>query len=109
MKNKYFNKKSFNKGMEFDSKKESQRFSDLLLMQNAGMIFGLQRQVKFEIVPKTATERAAFYIADFVYTRADGKQVIEDVKSSFTKTLPLYVLKRKLIKFKYPDYIFVET
>jgi antitoxin component YwqK of YwqJK toxin-antitoxin module len=35
--------------------------------------------------------------------------VIEDVKSSFTKKLPAYIIKRKLVKKFYPDYIFIET
>ncbi len=36
------------------------------------------------------------YVADFVYIR-DGRRVIEDVKSSFTKMLPVYRLKKRLL------------
>ena len=78
-------------------------------MQKAGIISNLQRQVKFEIVPKTASERASYYVADFVYEKADGKKIIEDCKSPMTKKLPLYILKRKLVKYRYPDYQFIES
>lgn len=106
---KYHNQKTYIAGEKFDSKKESARFMDLCMLQKAGEISDLQRQVKFEIVPKNGTERAAYYVADFVYKRADGKMIIEDVKSAMTKKLPLYILKRKLVKYRYPDYIFIET
>lgn len=95
--------------MRFDSQKEASRFQELCLLQRAGIITDLQRQVKFEIVPKNGTERAAYYVADFVYTKADGKKIIEDVKSAMTKKLPLYILKRKLVKYRYPDYQFIES
>lgn len=78
------------------------------MLQNAGVISELQRQIRFEIIPKTETERAAFYVADFVYKNADGKMIVEDCKSAMTKKLKDYILKRKLMKFRYPEYIFFE-
>ena len=106
---KYNNKKTYIAGEKFDSKKESARFMELCMLQRSGVISDLRRQVRFEIVPKNGNERAAYYVADFVYKKADGKMIIEDVKSPMTKRLPLYVLKRKLVKYQYPEYIFIET
>lgn len=105
---KYNNQKIEFDGMKFDSKKEYTRFNELMMMQRAGIIDELRRQVSFEIVPKNGTERAAYYVADFVY-KEGGKKIIEDVKSQITKQNPVYVLKRKLVKNIYKDYEFRET
>lgn len=53
------------------------------------------------------TERSIKYLADFVYTK-DGVKYVEDVKSAITRKEPTYVIKRKLFKYKYPEYTFVE-
>lgn len=105
---KYHNKKTKICGIVFDSKKEASRFMELEMLQRAGKISALERQKRFEVVPKTRTERAAFYVADFVYV-ADGRKTIEDVKSAITKKNPVYVLKKKLVKYLYPEYDFVES
>ena len=48
--------------------------------------------------------------SDFVYFDIEkGSFVIEDVKSPFTKKLPAYIIKRKLVKFTYPEYLFLEV
>lgn len=107
--NKYHNKKTTINGIVFDSKKEAGRFTELSLLQMAGEITGLERQKRFEIVPRTKTEHAAYYVADFVYCNEKGHKVIEDVKSAITKKNPVYILKRKLIKHLYPEYTFIET
>ena len=107
--NKYHNKKVNVNGTIFDSQKEFNRFIELCSLQKVGIVSDLKRQVKFEIIPKTASERPAFYIADFVYKKADGKMVCEDVKSPVTRKLHDYILKRKLMKWRYPDYIFIES
>ena len=48
---KYKSKKTVVDGMTFDSLKESQRYSVLVLMQRAGEISDLQRQVPFVLIP----------------------------------------------------------
>jgi hypothetical protein len=67
----------------YDSKREAARAAELKL------------QVKYEVIPKQDGERAAHYIADFVYVQDDGTLVAEDVKGFRT---PDYILKRKLMK-----------
>lgn len=71
-----------------------------------GRIKNLQRQVKFELIPKQTDskgkllERACYYIADFVYEKK-GKQVVEDVKSRITVSVASFVIKRKLMLYKH--------
>ena len=84
-------------GIEHDSKKEAARWQELNLMRRARLIEDLQRQVRFELIPKQDGERACTYIADFVYIdRKTGEKVVEDVKSPATRT-EAYRIKRKLM------------
>ena len=91
-------------GIAFDSAKEAQRWQELKLLERAGQIFELQRQVPFVLIPKQerdgkVIERAVVYKADFVYTE-NGQEVVEDVKSPATKTRE-YIIKRKLLLWQY--------
>lgn len=110
---KYKNLKVNFGNITFDSKKESRRWQELCLLQRAGQITDLQRQVKFVLIPtqyekfprystKTGKrlkdgirtlEQECSYVADFVYMK-DGKQVVEDTKGFKT---PEYIIKRKLM------------
>ena len=99
----------------FDSKKERKRYLELEMLQKAGVIRCLAKQAPFELLPtfkdkQGITERGIKYIADFVYYDNEKKSfVIEDVKSPFTRKLSTYVIKRKLVKKFYPDYLFLEV
>ena len=112
--NKFGARKFRNEWGEFDSRAEFWRYAELLEMQRKGLINGLQRQVKYEIIPairvqkeialKTKTkyvervdEKAAHYTCDFQYFQ-DGVLVIEDAKSEATRREKDYVLRRKLMK-----------
>ncbi len=94
---KYKNKKTMVDGILFDSGKEAARYQELKLLERAGAITQLRRQVKFELIPKCGKERACSYLADFVYTEG-GKTVVEDVKGAKTKD---YIIKRKLMNWRY--------
>lgn len=99
--NKYHARKIAVGGIEFDSRKEANRYAELVLMQRAGQIKNLQRQVEYELIPRCGKERPAKYHADFCYTiTATGEQVVEDVKSRITKTRD-YILRRKLMNWRY--------
>lgn len=71
--NKYQAQKCTYNGLQFDSHKELRRYLELQLLERSGQITGLQRQVKFELIPAQkdekgkCAERAVGYIADFVY------------------------------------------
>jgi hypothetical protein len=112
---KYHSKKVKLKGETFDSKKEMNRWCELKLLERAGKIADLQRQVKFELLPaqyrtvatktgqkKKCIERAVSYIADFVYKEQlvqDGDfcvTVVEDTKGFRTAD---YIIKRKLLLY----------
>lgn len=101
---KYNNKKITVDGQIFDSKKEANRYKELLLLEKAGEIYDLRRQVKFKLIPTQrdevtgeVVERECSYKADFVYEE-DGKTVVEDVKGFRTKE---YIIKRKLMLWRY--------
>ena len=104
---KYHAKKVEIEGVQFDSKKEARLWVRLQNLQRMGVISELQRQVRFELVPKQKDERAVYYVADYVFKEGD-KLVVADCKSSMTKKLPSYIIKRKLFKFRYPEYEFRE-
>ena len=80
-------------GQVFDSVKEYHRWGSLRLLERAGRISELKRQVPFELIPKQDGERACTYVADFVYHQ-DGNIVVEDCKGFRTDA---YKLKRKLM------------
>ena len=92
-------------GIQFASKKEAERWGELTMMQSAGVISDLQRQVKFDLVVNGVL--IGRYTADAVYTE-NGKQVVEDVKAKAReskrggkrKQSPRsrdYILRRKLM------------
>lgn len=99
---KFFNRKTVFDGIVFDSRKEAERYAELRLMEKAGVITNLRRQVRFELIPNQymdgkLIERRVDYLADFVYRDAEtDKTVVEDVKSPATKT-DKYIIKRKLL------------
>lgn len=97
---KYRSKKVVVDGETFDSKREYKRFCELSLLEKAGAIQNLQKQVRIDLLPsqrdpKTGKviERPVTYIADFVYDQ-DGQTIVEDVKGFKTNE---YILKRKML------------
>lgn len=109
---KYGSKKVAYNGIAFDSKKEMYCYIKLKSMQDEGEISDLRLQVPFEIIPavyethevqmktkvKTVTklvQRAAYYVADFVYTDKDGNQIVVDAKGFRPYE---YELKRKMMR-----------
>jgi hypothetical protein len=91
---KYRNQRCEVDGVTFDSRKEAARWVELKAMESAGAIAALRRQVRIPIVVRGV--RVCVYVADFVYVLA-GRRVVEDVKSAFTRKLPVYRLKKKLL------------
>lgn len=114
---KYHSNKITRDGETFDSIKEYRRWCELKLLEKAGKIICLDRQVKFILVPaqyetfpryseKTGkrlkdgmrcVEKEVAYYADFVYMDAEtGRQTVEDTKGFKTTE---YVIKRKLMLY----------
>lgn len=105
-------------GISFDSHKEAARYLQLEMLEKAGEIKDLQRQVKFVLIPTQREpdiigkrggkkpgkliEQELSYIADFVYTdTATGQQVVEDVKGykGDGSAYKVFTIKRKLMLY----------
>ena len=100
-----------------DSRKEDGRGVELELMQKAGLISGLERQVKFELTPTIrepdvigprggrkpgkVIENESYYVADYVYTdNRTGEKIVEDVKGyKGGEAYKLFKLKRKIMLY----------
>lgn len=95
---KYRNQRIETPDGKFDSKGEYARFCELRLLERAGHIKDLRRQVRYELIPSFNGERAVYYVADFVYQR-DGKDVVEDHKG-YNKNR-LYMLKKKILAWRH--------
>lgn len=99
---KYGNVKCEHLGVTFDSKRERDRWVRLLLLEKAGEIRELSRQVKFTLAPAVVIQGvripAMRYFADFTYLERakDGREVlvVEDSKGVRTEG---YKLKRHLM------------
>lgn len=93
---KYGNVETELDGRKFDSKAEAARYAELKLLHRSGRITELICQPEFPITVNGIT--VARYIGDFEYRDADGKRIVEDVKSTITARNPCYRLKRKLVE-----------
>lgn len=109
--NKYQNTKVEIDGQLFDSKREARRYQELKLLEKAGEISNLRRQVKYILIPcqrepdeigprggiikGKVVEKECSYFADFVYEE-NGETVVEDVKGIRTD---VYMIKRKLMLY----------
>ena len=112
---KYHNKRVRVGDESFDSKKEYHRWLELSILEDAGVIRNLQRQVKYVLIPAQrepetisqrgrkipgkVIERETVYYSDFTYEQ-DGEIVVEDVKSPATRT-EAYRIKKKLLLERY--------
>lgn len=119
---KYHNNKIIVGGIKFDSKKEAKRYKELKMLERAGIIQDLQRQVKYVLIPAQyepsseiytkgkekgkpkkgkLIERECAYYADFVYYRND-EIIVEDVKG-YKKggAYNIFSIKRKLMLYVY--------
>lgn len=107
---KYHNDKVVADGIRFDSKKERDFYCGLKMLQQSGEVEDIRCQVTYELQPKFKhngeTVRAIKYIADFVVTNSDGSVDVFDVKGFKTKE---YLLKKKMLLYKYPYIRFKEV
>jgi hypothetical protein len=86
---KYGNVKKVVDGLKFDSTREANRFSELMLKHKSGLISKPILQYEFKLV-------GCSYVCDFLYFDYEKKDfVIEDVKGMLTKE---YKIKAKQMK-----------
>lgn len=99
---KYRNVRTTVDQLTFDSKREAERWTELQLLQKAGEITNLRRQVEYALVVSHIL--VARYFADFCYVE-NGVEIVEDVKSAkksrggkkFSTKTDVYRIKFKLM------------
>jgi len=100
---KYHNTPTESNGITFDSKKESVRYGELMLLQKCGVISDIRLQANFTLqegytTPDGERIKPIVYKADFTFKR-DGVLIVEDVKSVATRT-KTYLIKKKMLQSK---------
>jgi hypothetical protein len=99
--NKYGAKPVVAGGIRFDSTGEYERWQELQLLQAAGKISELERQVVFQLAPSVKFEGAKRaqpalrMVIDFSYVE-NHRRILEDHKSPATIT-PVFVAKRHML------------
>lgn len=100
MTTKYGNKVTVIGAEKYRSKREAKRHQELLLLQRAGHITDLQREVPYVLAPgvkilgEGRARPAMRYLADFQYKDRSGALVVEDAKGQATD---VYRLKKHLM------------
>lgn len=98
MRNKFGAVRTVVDGINFASKAEARRYSELKLLERAGAITGLELQKRYKL-SAVGGEKIAAYLADFDYIETQtGERVTEDVKGVLT---PVFKLKAKLFEAQY--------
>lgn len=107
--------------IEFDSKKEANRYVELQFLLEKGKIKDLELQKEFVLIPTQrepdiigkrggvkkgkVIEQSVKYIADFVYIDTEtGETIVEDVKGFRDKAsagVAKYIIKRKMMLYFY--------
>lgn len=104
---KYNNKRINTPDGWFDSKTEYDRWLELKLLERAGEIRELRRNVEYELIPRIGSMRAITYRADFVYRdrKKEWREVVEDRKGYRNR---VYKLKARLMLWRH-DIAILET
>lgn len=100
----------------YDSIKEYERHKELTILEKAGIISNLRRQVPIPLTPAVTLKsgkkiRAITYKADYMYEE-EGRVVVEDVKTFDKKTQRFlttkdFDIKLKLMQSLHEDWKFV--
>lgn len=81
-------------GIVFDSKGEAARYTQLKLLERAGLVSDVQVQPSWDVMIEG--QKFCTYTADFSYLcKERGRPVIEDVKSSGTQKDAAYRLRKR--------------
>lgn len=97
--NKYYNKKIVIDNITFDSQREGNRYLIYKDEKYKGRIRDFKLQVRYKFIINGSLVTS--YIADFVLLHLNGSQEVIDVKSDATRKLPVYRIKKKLMKAIY--------
>lgn len=97
--------------IEFDSFAEHDRYLELTMMERAGLIHDIECHPSYECLPSQETPdgrqnfRPVVYTPDFRYVTADGRTVVEEVKSEYSRHEKDYVIRRKLLYYTQGIYV----
>jgi hypothetical protein len=95
-------------GKLFASRKEANRYRDLMLLERSRMISELTTQPSYPI--EVNGKLICIYIADFRYRdMSTGLIVVEDCKGGDATKTPVYKIKKKLFEALYPGMRILET
>lgn len=93
-KHKYHNKPTVIEGVWFASRREARTYQTLVILERAGKITNLRRQVSYNLEVNGIL--ICRYIADFVYRDVERDvNVVADAKGMQTQ---IYKLKKKMMK-----------
>ena len=99
---KYRNRKTVVDGITFDSKGEYAKWQELQLMEKAGLITNLQRQVTFVLAPSVVLDGRKRpemrFTADFQFLDSDGQLVVADFKNPTTANETAFKMRRHLMR-----------
>jgi hypothetical protein len=84
-------------GVYWHSRKEYRHWLVLRAAEAAGLVRNLRRQVRYRLTVNGV--EVGSYVADFVFFDPEtDRVVVQDTKSPATRKLPLYRLKRNLMR-----------
>jgi hypothetical protein len=93
-------------GYTFDSTVEFEHYCELVLLQHAGEITDLVVHPSFVLqagfIYQDKKIQPIKFTADFEYIE-NGRRVIEDVKSNWTRTFTDYSIRRRMFIFQHQD------
>lgn len=106
---KYGNRVTEVDGIRFDSEKEADYYWQLHWLMREGTVKSIELQPEFVLQPAYEVAgkkiRPIIYKADFKVTEASGHVYYVDTKGMRTQ---VYLLKKKMLLYKYPDIDFRE-
>jgi hypothetical protein len=86
---KYRNTPTVVEGIKFPSKGEARRYCELKLLERAGAIYDLKRQVLFRLTGLNGST-VGRYTVDFAYTE-NSQKVAEDFKGYAARDMPMRI------------------
>lgn len=95
---KYFNTPTTVEGIKFPSKGEARRYCELKLLERAGAIKDLKRQVVYHLAGQRGA-KVGRYTVDFTY-RENNRLIAEDFKGYAARDMPMRIA---LFRDNYPE------
>ncbi len=92
------NKYGAERAGKYASKHEAEVAANFAALASRGHITDLKEQDRIVLVPGDGKLRPIVYVADFTYLDGNGIRHVVDAKSGYTAKMPVYRLKKRLLK-----------